>query len=33
VILLAGTIWSTRRRPVRVRARISRQSDGFPHAL
>ncbi len=33
VILLAGTIWSTRRRPVRAPVRISRSADGFPHAL
>ena len=32
-ILLAATVWSTHRRPVRVPARISRRADGFPHAL
>ena len=33
VILLAGTVWSTRRRHVSAPTRISRQADGFPHAL
>jgi hypothetical protein len=33
VILLAGTIWSARRKPVRARVRIASRSDGFPHAL
>lgn len=33
VILLAGIVRSTRRRPVRAPVRISRRADGFPHAL
>jgi len=33
LVLLAGTVWSTHRKPVRARAHIARRSDGFPHAL
>jgi hypothetical protein len=33
IILLAATVWSTRRRPARARVRIARRGDDIPHAL